>query len=169
MNCHSGTVCFSLAARQALGPAAYERGNFVTIFTQGHVLGGYINGRGELVGIESTASGPAIKRFGPIKELDKLNLPVRIADANLFAVYEIFKDHLSPEANRQIAKTILRKTALKYGLPLEQTEAKVLAEMAKLESPKERTKTPSTLTIFLSASPRSDRAILLAGNSGKRT
>ncbi len=118
---YSGTYVMELALRETLGRDAFEALNPVVIYESGHVLPGYVRyvtvGKeqvAELVGIETTVAGQGRVLYGPIKDLGPKRM-LRIVDANLWAIIELFKfkaDNLVDLSNQA-----LRLTSEKYGIP----------------------------------------------------
>lgn len=120
MQCYSGTVYHTLQYRSGLRKQ-YVNKNPVVIYTSGHVLPGYI-ANGELVGVETTAAGRAEIRYGVVA---KLNSPMRVIDAEIFALSEIFKNHLKNQVD--FLDNALKQSAEKYQIPLDRLEALVAA------------------------------------------
>lgn len=118
MQCYSGTVFQTMVYRSGLRKQ-YVNKNPVVIYTAGHILPGYIAG-GELFGVETTAAGRAKVRYGLVS---KLNSPMRIIDAEIFALSEIFKNQLKNP--QDFLLNALKQTAEKYQIPLDRLEALV--------------------------------------------
>ncbi|MEO0335137.1 MAG: hypothetical protein AAF202_02005 [Pseudomonadota bacterium] len=120
MQCFSGTSFFE-AVRQLRSDKQKKRDGSVVIFTDGHVLPGYIRRIGsssefELFGIETTVRGEGLVKFGPTHELES----VRVVEANFFMAIEIFEDKiLNP---RQVLRNALVLTGSRYGIPVENIE-----------------------------------------------
>lgn len=113
MQSDSGTALFHMIARQ-MGGAAYRAKNFVTIFTDGHVQPGYMKPNGgnfQLIGIETTALGPAEVDYGAAKNL-RGEIVVVDADHNQLA--EIFLSRLKNRC--AVQDKIVDLTAQKYGI-----------------------------------------------------
>lgn len=129
---YSGTVLNQIVFR-ALGSKLYRDFNFVVIFESGHVLPGYvenarINGERKLYlyGMETMTSGKGIKFYGELSQLQNVAQPIRVVDAELFALIEIFKSHVTDPAQLNLAvEKALKVTAEKYGINLDALEAKL--------------------------------------------
>lgn len=115
LQCYSGTVLYNLVSRSLPG-SAYRAKNFVTIFTKGHVLPGYMateNGEFVLYGIEMTQSGRAQVRYGSAKGLRG---EIAVVDADYFMLTEIFKDRINNYC--EVQTEIVELTAKKYGMEI---------------------------------------------------
>lgn len=82
--------------------------NRVVIYTEGHVLPGYIMAHGKnlyLVGIETTASGTATINYGVTSDIGG---EIRVYDAHQAMLVEIFKDSIQnyPEVVAQMQNTM---------------------------------------------------------------
>lgn len=115
MQCYSGTYMYELVRRQQ-SPLQFRSGNEVVIFTSGHVQPGYMvktKSGYSLMAIETTSSRGGRRPYGLV---ENLRYGVAVVDAELFALTEIFADHITnPTA---VAKAAIELTAKKYGLPM---------------------------------------------------
>lgn len=122
MQCYSGTVFMQFQWRAGRRNQFVDK-NPVVIYEFGHILPGYMIKTDEgyaLLGIETTVGGKAVKNYGQVK---KLNLPMRIVDAEIFALIEIFKSKV--RNGDSLLTSALEQTAKKYGIPLNDLEARV--------------------------------------------
>lgn len=114
MQCYSGTYLYELIRRQQ-GAAQFRSANEVVIFQEGHVLPGYMfkgTDGYRLIGIETTESGGARVELGLAKDLNG----IRVVDAELFALIEIFSDEITNP--QEVMNAALKTTAQKYGIEL---------------------------------------------------
>lgn len=126
LQCYSGTYLYQLVRRQR-GADAFRAGREVVIFESGHVLPGYMvmdQGNWRLIGIETTESGGARRHFGLAKDLSG----VRVVDAELFALTEVFSESLGNPV--EVAEAALKITAKKYGIVLNETRTLSLTDAA---------------------------------------
>jgi len=111
--CYSGTMLNQVVWR---GNPTFRNQNPVVIFEDGHILSGYMKkeeGKWHMYGVETTALGRAQIKYGAT---DSISKPVRVVDAELFAIMELFKNQLSN--SNDLAQEILKITAEKYDLKL---------------------------------------------------
>jgi hypothetical protein len=125
--CHSGTVLNEIMTRNSVvlqsgKTSDYEKLKRVMIFESGHLLPGYVlpyEKTFRLYGIETTVSGQGIVDYG---WTTKIKEPIRVVDANLFVVTEVFKSHLSASTLKKLSLEFLQKTAEMYNINLSQLE-----------------------------------------------
>lgn len=123
IQCYSGTALNQLLTRMRLNQDQFVAGNQVVILEPGHVLPGFmsrVQDEWHLFGLETTVKGDGLIYFGPAKGLTG---PIRVVDANDFAVFEIFKDHLSDPPNT--VRQALETASKRYDIRLDQLETKV--------------------------------------------
>lgn len=116
MQCYSGTSVYQLVRRQ-LGARRFRASGEVVIFTPGHMLpGAMVSGPNgySLVGVETTQKGGARRDFGLAKDLQFDQ--VRVIDAELFLIQEIFGDVIKNQD--ELVQQARRLTAAKYGIQL---------------------------------------------------
>ena len=114
LQCYSGTYLFNLVARKALGTDEFRRHNVVVIFRKHHVLPGYMEKTKDgfrLTGIETTMSGPSLVDFGMT---DSLPQPIRVVDAEHFAMTEIMKDRMGNP--NEVANEAIDYAAHRYAI-----------------------------------------------------
>lgn len=129
LQCYSGTVLNQVLMRKVQRAALFESSHWVVIQEPGHVLPGYVkqeNGKWFLYGIESTVSGEGRVSYGLT---EKIHAPIRVFDANEWAFIQIAKFFVTN--SEEMAKVSLKRTAEKYGLPLDVLEK----EVAKVNTP----------------------------------
>ncbi len=118
LQCYSGTILYDLI-RRTHGKKVHEASNRVFIYTNGHILPGYLKkelGVYNLYGIETTVAGKGLKKFGPVQTLKR----IRVVDANLALLVELLKDSI---LNLQtVVQRALLLTSKKFELPLAQME-----------------------------------------------
>lgn len=112
LQCYSGSILHELVIREKFLAGHFRDSNFVVIFESGHVLPGFMIQEGasfRLFGVETTASGRARIDYGLASSLDS---SVRVVDAELFALVELFKFELKDGAI--LANEVLKRTADRY-------------------------------------------------------
>lgn len=138
MQSSSGTTFFNLARLYSL-PAEQHA---VWIYTNGHMLPGVVKKSGEifeLEGIETTALGVALIRFGALTALDE---PIRIVHADLATLLDLVQPYVSKEDHKDLSLKALQNTATFYQLPLDrltqninrQIESSISARRSSTES-----------------------------------
>jgi hypothetical protein len=144
MESTSGTELFNLARLYALPTEL----NAVWIYRPGHVLPGVVHALGErleLEGIEITALGVALIRYGAIANLDE---PLRIVHADLATLLDLVKPYISDETHKKLAEQALRNTARYYQIPIEclneTVEQEIEASIRLLSTDSEQTKIDET-------------------------
>lgn len=124
----SGSLLFNVLSRYALGPKKFRAQNLVMIFEAGHMLPGQMvrneDGEWELLGLETTTKGPSRVEYGLVSELHELEKVVRIVDAEIFAVVEVFKDS-SMTYPGYVLLQALRYTAELYGIEVSKIEKRL--------------------------------------------
>ena len=123
MQCFSGTSLFEVARRMR-GDSLFKKDMAVVIFTDAHVLPGFMKRVGnsnqfELIGIETTVRGKAKVSFGNTKDLEG----VRVVESNFFVAVEIFESMLANPA--EVMDNALKITASKYGIPMNKIESQL--------------------------------------------
>ena len=84
------------------------------LFTKGHVLPGILNDKGdELWGIESTAEGKGIVKFGPVSEISG---DIRVVEIYPFLLIELLKSEISNFPDLYAAS---QKSLNRYGFSIE--------------------------------------------------
>ncbi len=125
--CRAGTMFDQVFMRSHLGAQEFRKLNPVVIFTPGHIMSGYMkkdaDGAWMLQGVEMTVKGEGIVPFGKVSEL---NQPLRIVDAEDFALVEIFKSDLK-DSSKTVSETLAR-AAIKYEINLPHLEELVSKE-----------------------------------------
>jgi hypothetical protein len=120
----SGTSFFEVV-RQLRHPDLKKEDGAVVIFTDGHVMPGFIRRHGfsdqfDLFGIETTVRGQGLVLFGNTQQLEN----VRVIEAVFFMAIEIFEDKLLNP--KEVLQNALSYTASRYAIPykiMEQTLA----------------------------------------------
>jgi hypothetical protein len=118
LQCHSGTSLYQAVMRHRYdGHRFTVLEHHVVIHETGHVLPGYLKqspaGQWELFGLETTASGPALKVYGPVASLQ--NQVSLVLLANDWTILEIFKKNLKKNKVKELTTSILARMSEKYG------------------------------------------------------
>jgi hypothetical protein len=114
LQCYSGTVLNQIVMRTLYTAGEFRDRHLVIIFESGHVLPGYfeLEAKGfHLYGIETTVKGRGMVDYGMASEL---KAPIRIVDAEYFALVETLKTNLKDPA--KTVDSIVKMTAEKYGI-----------------------------------------------------
>jgi len=125
MQCYSGTVYHQFQWRAGTRQEFASK-NPVVIYEFGHILPGYVGleqGNYHLYGVETTVDGLGLKDYGLTKDL---NRAMRVIDADMFALIEIFKGQIANTDD--VRSAALKLTAAKYMIPLDTLEALVAAQ-----------------------------------------
>jgi hypothetical protein len=134
LQCFSGSALHLALGRDMVNGHLYLSQDNVVIFEPGHILPGRMEKIGDeyhLYGIETTSTGDAIVDYGSAKFLSQ---SIRVVEADLFVLFEVIKAGLNIKVNggsNSFVRFALERAALKYGIPLDQTESAVAKENAK--------------------------------------
>lgn len=131
----AGATCFSWLGRLHWGRDGYREKRPVIVTSRGRTFPAFIypdeKGESWLVGAEG-------KAIGKVRELDTLPDGYRILDANTYALLEIFKPHLKPDALECWHKEALAATAKANGLDLAKLEKKYATAEGRLDPTKQK-------------------------------
>jgi len=131
--CASGSVCYSMAARLAWGSKLYRQKRPLFAYRLGHFQPSFIledeRNQTHLVGVETTASGGARMWLGEMNDLPNAPHALRLVDAELYPILEIFSSRLSETDRDKLAQWLQAQTAKRYGLELTRMEARVRDEV----------------------------------------
>jgi hypothetical protein len=130
LQCDSGSVLFLYTQISGMTGPEYQAQNPVLLVEKGHYLPGFAvpeeDGRYRLVGVEMTSSSNSYIDYGSTNELehnDRVNeRGLRVLDAVSFLAMEALGSQMSEEQYEGFRKTVLKKTALKYGIHLQALE-----------------------------------------------
>lgn len=106
----AGYAAFSqLAARIAWGEKAYRESKPVVVVTPKGFLAGAVRDD-SLVAWDLAVKGAGERSFGKIADLGARTDALRVVDAELYAVVEILRDRISPEAQSCLLRLAVQKT-----------------------------------------------------------
>ncbi len=128
--CASGSIAYSMFAREVWGAKGYLEHQPLMVFMKGHMLPAFPlkDEKSELllVGVEMTTEGPSRRVLGKMDRLED-GEAMEVVDAALYPLLEIFDGALSEVDAVRFADFLKRETAQRYGYSLVKLEAKVQA------------------------------------------
>lgn len=123
------TAFLHLAARHAWSPDEYRKQKPVVIFTRGHAMPGLVthkNGKPTLLGLETAVDGRGVRDFGAIEDLADHAEPVRVVDAETFALLEMFGDKLPERVRTCWTENALREAGDRFKFRSDVIERRVV-------------------------------------------